>query len=178
MLKLQIAKLETKTWKQSNVGLKICVIFVKTTFVGTIMEVTDKELVVGLLKASANIEEKLNTALKPNDLSVPQFNVLRILRGNRGRPATLATLQAKMIKPMSNTTRLVDKLLSKKLVSREICTSNRRKVDICITQKGLDLLAQLDQTVAMTEKLLLDSVSASQRKQLQAILSTLTQEKK
>lgn len=144
---------------------------------GTNELISNKELIVGLLRASASIEEKLNLALKPYELSLPQFNVLRILRGNQSHPVTLATLQAKMIKPMSNTTRLVDKLLNKNLVSREICALNRRKVDICITQKGLELLTDLDRSIATAEKEILNPMNRSQREHLHSILKSLLQEK-
>lgn len=164
---------QSKSRWATDVNLTICFTFVKTTIVGTIMEVLDKELIVGLLKVGAHIEEKLNAALKPYELSVPQFNVLRILRGNANQPVTLHTLQSKMIKPMSNTTRLVDKLVSKKLVTREICAQNRRKVDICITQKGLTFLTQLDQSIATAEKELLLPLSLDVRDNLYHSLQRL-----
>jgi DNA-binding MarR family transcriptional regulator len=52
-----------------------------------------------------------------------------------------------MLAKNSNTTRLIDKLLLKDLVTREVCPDNRRKIEVLITQKGLDVLTMLDPKV-------------------------------
>ena len=88
-----------------------------------------KNTVVGILKAGNKAEDFLGNTLKAFDLSLQQFNVLRILRGRKGEPANLKTVQKRMIHKMSNTTRLIDKLIDKSLVHREICEENRRKVE-------------------------------------------------
>ena len=134
---------------------------------------TDKEVIIRLLKTTAQVEEKLNAALKPFELSAPQFNVLRILRGSQDRPAHLSTLQEKMIKPMSNTTRLVDKLVVKDLVHRTLCANNRRKVDICITDKGLALLDHLDRAIDTAEAALVESLSPNERLLLHDLLQKM-----
>jgi hypothetical protein len=73
--------------------------------------------------------------------------VLRILRGQKGKPANMSVIQERMISKNSNTTRLVDKLILKELVIRKICPSNKRKMEITITEKGLDILKKLDPIV-------------------------------
>jgi len=83
-----------------------------------------------------HINETIATALKPFEVSVQQFNVLRILRGQKNKPANLSTLNERMVTKMSNTTRLVDKLLTKGYVERRTCPSNRRKIEITITKQG------------------------------------------
>ncbi len=100
--------------------------------------------VLNILYTSRLIEEKISEMLKPFGISMQQYNVLRILRGQKGKPANLSTIQERMINKMSNTTRLVDKLIEKELTERAVCEENRRKVEIIITEKGLDLLAQID----------------------------------
>ena len=97
------------------------------------------------------LSESFNELLKPYDLSPEQFNVLRILRGQKGKPANMCVIQERMIAKTRNTTRLVDKLLLKDLVIREVCTANRRKMDITITEKGLALLKELDPKVEAHE---------------------------
>lgn len=82
--------------------------------------------------------------LKPYRLSVQQYNILRILRGQLPNPATVNLLKERMLDKMSNASRLVEKLRMKGLVERHICQHDRRAVDITITQKGLDLLAEID----------------------------------
>lgn len=147
-----------------------CYIFVPTTFVvTTIME--NKNLVVQLLRTTAFVEEKLNAALKTKGLSLPQFNVLRILRGRNGKAANMSSLQDQMIKPMSNTSRLVDKLIDKEWVHRQICPSNRRKVDIVITQKGLVALKSIDSLIEKTEEEITASLQAKDKDELVALLT-------
>lgn len=90
------------------------------------------------------INEKFNEILKPFELSIEQFNVLRILRGQKGKPANMCIIQERMIAKTSNTTRLVDKLLLKEYVTRAVCPENRRKIEVLITPKGLKLLAEID----------------------------------
>ena len=82
--------------------------------------------------------------LKQYDLSLPQYNVLRILRGAKGKPMMLSDISDRMLDKMSNATRLVEKLKQKGLVERELCETNRRQVDISITEKGSGLLKKID----------------------------------
>jgi len=100
--------------------------------------------VLNIMYTSRLVEEKIAEMLKPYDLSMQQYNVLRILRGQKGKPANLCTIQERMINKMSNTTRLVDKLNEKGLTERTVCEENRRKVEIIITEKGLHLLTEID----------------------------------
>lgn len=86
---------------------------------------------------------KISQVLKSFAITEPQFNVLRILRGT-DEAMNLYEIQARMIQKMSNVSRLVDKLEEKKFVTREACDDNRRRVNIRITSKGLDLLSQID----------------------------------
>jgi DNA-binding MarR family transcriptional regulator len=106
-----------------------------------------RRTVLNIMYTQTVIVELFNEIMKPYDLSHEQYNVLRILRGQKGTPANMSTIQQRMIAKSSNTTRLVDKLLVKELVTREVCPANRRKIEILITAKGLALLAELDPKV-------------------------------
>lgn len=90
--------------------------------------------------------------LKPYDISSQQYNVLRILRGQHGKPVNLYSIQERMLNRMSNATRLVEKLRLKGLVTRDLCEQNRRKVEIAITDKGMELLDKLDPLVQQLEE--------------------------
>ncbi|MBP2830761.1 MarR family transcriptional regulator [Aquimarina sp. U1-2] len=103
-----------------------------------------KKAIVNLIYTENWLMDKINLALKPYDISVQQFNVLRILKGQHDKPANLSTIQERMVSKMSNTTRLVDKLIAKEYVKRNICESNRRKVEITITDKGKSFLDQIN----------------------------------
>lgn len=81
---------------------------------------------------------------KPFGLTTPQYNILRILRGQYPNPATVNLLIDRMLDKSSNASRIVDKLESKGLVERSQCPSDRRAVDVIISQKGLDLLTAMD----------------------------------
>jgi DNA-binding MarR family transcriptional regulator len=84
-------------------------------------------------------------AFRQVGLTAPQFNVLRILRGQHPKPATVALLIDRMLDKTSNASRIVDKLEEKQLVTRTICPANRRAVDIRITEAGLRLLQRIDE---------------------------------
>ncbi|SFB56052.1 MarR family winged helix-turn-helix transcriptional regulator [Algoriphagus aquimarinus] len=101
------------------------------------------KLVVNLLFTHSYMVSAQNGILKPFDLSPEQYNVLRILRGQNGVPTTVSSIQDRMLNKMSNASRLVDKLKAKELVERRECPSDRRQVDILITEKGLQILNDL-----------------------------------
>ncbi len=84
------------------------------------------------------------TRLKKHGITPEQYNVLRILRGSHPNKLMLADITNRMIDKSSNATRLVEKLRQKGLVKRELCESNRRQVDISITEKGLSLVKSID----------------------------------
>ena len=100
--------------------------------------------ILNVLVTADRISALSNAALKPFGVSKEQFNVLRILRGAGKTPYSLQEIQERMISRSSNATRLVEKLRAKGLVDRQTCPANRRKVDIFITQKGLDALKEMD----------------------------------
>lgn len=114
---------------------------------------------IHLSLVESKINEVMTTALKPHGVSLQQFNVLRILRGQKGKPANLSTLNERMVTKMSNTTRLVDKLILKDYVERMVCPSNRRKVEINITPAGESALTSMDLAIKGAEEKLLINFS-------------------
>jgi DNA-binding MarR family transcriptional regulator len=102
------------------------------------------KLVINMFYSGGWLNAILNHRLKPYRLSVQQYNILRILRGQHPKPATVNLLKERMLDKMSNASRLVEKLRIKGLLERRICDHDRRAVDVIITQKGLDLLAEID----------------------------------
>ena len=126
-------------------------------------EKINRDLVVSLLRVGNLINDELNCLVKHYGISLPQFNVLRILRGQKGTPANLSIINERMIHKMSNTTRLVDKLIDKELVHRRICETNRRKIEIEITPKGIELLAQLDHPISEKEAQLTKNLNEKEK---------------
>ena len=133
----------------------------------------ESKTVINLIYTANWLKEKTHTFFKDYDLSSEQYNVLRILRGQKGNPANLSTIQERMLNKMSNTTRLVDKLLKKDLVTRQTCPSNRRKIEIFITQKGLDLLMELDDKVVSNSIEITKNLSSEELTILNALLDKL-----
>lgn len=91
--------------------------------------------------------DEITAVLKPFKISEPQYNVLRILEDNRNQDITVSGIQNQMYKKSSNVTRMIDKLLDKGLVSREICQSNRRKMIVSLTDKGNELILKLNEVI-------------------------------
>jgi len=133
---------------------------------------TEKEIplesrtIIHFMLVNNKINEGISNAFKPYDISLQQFNVLRILRGQKGRPANLSTLNERMVTKMSNTTRLVDKLILKGFVNRIVCPSNRRKVEINITSAGKKVLKKMDSAMNKAEKSIFENISKKELEQL------------
>lgn len=129
--------------------------------------------VIHLLLVGNRISELVGQALKPFGVSMQQFNVLRILRGQKGTPSNLNTLNERMITRMSNTTRLVDKLLERGYVSRTVCASNRRKIEIMLTSAGSDVLSKMDTVVREVEHELMQNMTEEEMKTLNLLLNQI-----
>lgn len=107
------------------------------------------KVIVNLMFTSNWLNEQENKLFKPFGLTTAQYNVLRILRGQYPKPATINLLIDRMLDRMSNASRIVDKLMAKELVARQQNHKDRRAVDVIITKKGLDILEKID--VSMEE---------------------------
>lgn len=138
---------------------------------------TDKKIpmnsrtLIHIVLVNNKINEALGHALKPFDVSLQQFNVMRILRGHNNQPANLCALNERMVTKMSNTTRLVDKLLLKDYVHRVTCPTNRRKIEISITPKGQKALLEMDQAIKMVEEELTKDFSSGELEGLNILLN-------
>ena len=129
-----------------------------------------KKVILNFTYTQNVIADKFNELLKPYDISREQYNVLRILRGQKGNPANMCIIQERMLAKNSNTTRLIDKLLIKDFVTRNVCPENRRKIEVLITQKGLDILSELDPIVVEHEQLFANNLTQQELEQLNLLL--------
>ncbi|MFK7782326.1 MarR family winged helix-turn-helix transcriptional regulator [Psychroserpens sp.] len=134
-----------------------------------------KQTVINIFMSNIWVKNDLLSVLKPHDLSLEQFNVLRILRGQKGQPINLQDVQERMVYKMSNTTRLVDKLILKGYVKRNQCKENRRKIEIYITSNGLNILKKLDTKIDKTEQHITSNLSEIELEQLNKLLIKLKQ---
>jgi DNA-binding MarR family transcriptional regulator len=162
----------------------VTVTFVPTNFVIANMKIEDviksnshlplaKKTVLNIMFTQNFTAERFNEVLKIYDLSAEQFNVLRILKGQKGNPANMSVIQERMIAKTSNTTRLVDKLLLKALCTREVCPENRRKIEVSITEKGMELLKEVDPKVEEFETEWAEKLSTEELQNLNTLLEKL-----
>lgn len=130
----------------------------------------NKNVVVQVMKVNNYVTDELAQTLRPFGISIQQFNVLRILRGQKSNVLNLGEITQRMIHKMSNTTRLVDKLIDKSLAERVICPENRRMVNISITEKGLDALSKIDLLIEDTEEKVVQLLSEKEKSNLLNLL--------
>lgn len=90
------------------------------------------------------INNETRSLFEKNNITIQQFNILRILRGQYPNPATVNLLKERMVDKMSDASRIVDRLVQKGLVSRCTNKKDRRAVDIRISEQGLAVLQKMD----------------------------------
>lgn len=131
-----------------------------------------QKLMINQLFTGKWVNDLISKHLKPFGLTTQQYNVLRILRGQKVGAISVNAVAERMIDKMSNVSRLIDKLKGKGLVLRTINQDDRRQVDIEITDKGLELLSQLDQVQKEIKKHF-DTLTEEEAKQLNNLLDKL-----
>jgi DNA-binding MarR family transcriptional regulator len=104
----------------------------------------EQKLMLNLIYTTNWLTAKQDSLFKDSDVTVQQYNVLRILRGQYPNPCSIKLIKERMLDRMSDTSRIVDKLFIKKLLERNECPNDRRSVNVIITDKGLELLKSLD----------------------------------
>jgi DNA-binding MarR family transcriptional regulator len=132
----------------------------------------EHKLGVNLLYSSHLISYLLHQQFKDQEITHQQYNVLRILRGQHPEPCNLKLIKERIIDRMSDVSRIIDKLITKQFVERKECKSDRRNVDLMITDKGLKLLSSLDHIDESFHDLF-KNLSAEDIKTLNALLDKL-----
>jgi len=105
-------------------------------------ESSQQKAYINLIYTSNEINAVSKKMFKQFDVTLQQYNVLRILKGKYPEAVNPGDIKAVMLDKSPDLTRLVDRLLLKKLVCRETCEKNRRKIDIKISEKGLNFLEE------------------------------------
>ena len=98
---------------------------------------------VNIIFSSNWLIERIKIFLEREDITHQQYNILRILKGC-GTPLSTLQIRERMIDKMSDTSRIVERLLKKHLAHKVVCTKDKRLVDVTITEKGMKVLARLD----------------------------------
>jgi len=131
-----------------------------------------QKLMINQLYTGRWITNLISKQLKPFRLTIQQYNVLRILKGQGGKPISINAISSRMIDKMSNVSRLIDKLVEKKLVDRKVNRADRRQVDIFISEEGIKMVNSI---VALEPKLKanFNKLNNSEAKQLNHLLDKL-----
>lgn len=132
-----------------------------------------KQLVLNLLCTNNYVADQYAIFFKSQGLTASQYNVLRILRGQNGKPANLSTIQERMVHKNSNAGRLIDKLLIKGFVERNQCEVNRRKIEVTITNSGLQKLLDIAPDLEKIEEYGVRNLSIEEIKTLNSLLEKL-----
>jgi DNA-binding MarR family transcriptional regulator len=118
---------------------------------------------VNILFTSNWLLEKVKEFLEAEEITSQQYNILRILRANE-KPMSTLKIREKMLDKMSDTSRIVERLLKKELVNKQVSLQDKRLVDVSISEKGIQLLDRLDKRVhlldAVVSKLTPDDVES------------------
>jgi len=117
------------------------------------------------------IMEQSKRFFEKADLTPQQFNILRILRG-AAKPMSTLQIRQRMLDKMSDTSRIVDRLIKKEFVQKIVCKTDRRLVDVTITEKGLNLLNMLDQATHELDSNL-SSLSVEEAEKMNLLLDKL-----
>ncbi|MBP6000371.1 MAG: MarR family transcriptional regulator [Sediminibacterium sp.] len=99
---------------------------------------------INLLFTANWLNEQINKMLAEQGITQQQYNILRILRGST-TPLSTLKIRERMLDKMSDTSRIVDRLIAKELVMKSTCEKDKRLVDITLSPKGLNLIDHLDQ---------------------------------
>jgi DNA-binding MarR family transcriptional regulator len=102
------------------------------------------KLIVNMIYSTNWMNAKYTGYFENHEITIQQYNVLRILRGQFPNPCNVKLIKERMLDRMSDASRIVDKLFRKNLVERKECLGDRRNVDVLITEKGLQILNELD----------------------------------
>jgi DNA-binding MarR family transcriptional regulator len=128
---------------------------------------------INILFTASWLNQSAMQSLRPYNISWQQFNILRILRGMNPDPATVKLLTERMIDKMSNASRLVEKLKQKGLVERNHCSEDRRRVNVVLTDEGLQLVNAASKSVDEEVSQVWDRLSDEEAQNLNKILDKL-----
>ena len=135
----------------------------------------DKKLLfLNILYTSAWLDQIYNPIFKSNGLTNSQYNILRILKGSFPEPLSVGEIKDRIMFKQTDITRMIDRLVEKDFVSRTLCENNRRKMDVLITNSGIQLLAKVNPEIEKAEKeYLTDKISEKEAKEAGKILDVI-----
>ncbi len=134
---------------------------------------TQQKAMVNVLYTYGWIIERIKNILAEEDITHQQYNILRILRGSAPQPLSTLQIRERMLDKMSDTSRIVDRLVLKGLAKKTICAKDKRLVDVVITENGQKVLKKLDQEEKGWDAII--NLSDKEAEQLSHLLDKLRQ---
>jgi DNA-binding MarR family transcriptional regulator len=135
-----------------------------------------QKAILNILFTCYFIQDQMNTLFKKYDITRQQYNVLRILRGQYPGHASVNLVRDRMLDKMSDASRIVERLRLKDLVTRKSAEKDKRAVEVTITEAGLKLLDEMQDSVDEFERLL-DNLSEEETRQLNGLLDKIREGK-
>ncbi|WP_447640074.1 MULTISPECIES: MarR family winged helix-turn-helix transcriptional regulator [Chitinophagaceae] len=126
---------------------------------------------MGILVSSAWVNEKMKAILLEEDITLQQYNILSILHES-SKPLSVLQIREAMVDKMSDASRIVDRLVSKQMVSKCVCPADKRLVDIAITEEGSKLLCRMNQRLNLLDETC-NQLDADEVKTLIALLDKM-----
>jgi len=127
---------------------------------------------INLVFTVKQLSTQFVSVLKKHKITEAQYNVLRILRGNKSAPSSIGYIKERMLDKNSDVSRIVDKLYGLHFINRKECPNDRRQKSINITDKGLELLSKIDESEKQVDAFL-KNLSTSEIKTLNTILDKI-----
>jgi MarR family transcriptional regulator, 2-MHQ and catechol-resistance regulon repressor len=131
-----------------------------------------QKALINLLYSYGWAIEQIKNVLAREDITHQQFNILRILRGAAPQPMSTLQIRERMLDKMSDTSRIVDRLVNKELVQKVTCAKDKRLVDVTITEKGQKLLKKFD-SLSDPINHCMDNLSEKEAEQLSLLLDKM-----
>lgn len=135
----------------------------------TKFENTHQQALVNIIYTYSWVSQRVKEILTPYGITQQQYNVLRILRGQYPSPSTIGLIKNRILDKMSDTSRIVDRLVEKGYLEKTTNLRDKRAVDIVITDKALTLLRKLDKEVDFSA-LITQNITDDESKQLNILL--------
>ena len=132
-----------------------------------------QELTIALLRTSDVVRRRLSQVVAREGLTLQQYNVLRILRGARGGPLSAQQIGDRLIEQTPGVSRLLERLVIKKLVRRDRAGTDRRMIECFVTAKGLELLERLEGPVTRADEAAVNMLTAAELDTLADLLARI-----
>ncbi|MEO6392953.1 MAG: MarR family transcriptional regulator [Pyrinomonadaceae bacterium] len=137
----------------------------------------EEEVHLNIVRTAEYLADRVVGVLKASELTGTQYNALRILRGAGATGATCGEIAERMVTKDPDITRLLDRLETRKLITRARCNSDRRVVRAHVTESGLALLSELDEPVREVHRRQLGHLGQEQLAELSRLLETAREDR-